>query len=60
MDNKIQKDQEKPNAISEQPGQKQNVRRKSRVLHMSPGLNSTKRVGKPPKPFLWPDPLTYP
>ena len=45
MDNKIQKDQKKPNATSEEPGQKQNVKKKSRALHTSLGLNTTQSVG---------------
>ena len=31
--------------------QKQGVRSKSRVLHMRPALNTTKGVGRPPKPL---------
>ena len=39
--------------------QKQGVGSKNRVLLMPPALNTTKGVGKPPKPHLWPDPWTH-
>ena len=36
------------------------ARKKSRVLRMPPAHNTTKGVGKTPKPPLWPDPWTHP
>ena len=60
MDKKIQKDQKSPTANSEEPGEKQGPGSKSRVLHMHPAHTTTKGVGKPPKPPLWPDLWTRP
>ena len=40
--------------------QKQGVTSKSRVLSMPPALNTTRGVGKPPKPHLQPDLWTHP
>ena len=40
--------------------QKQGVRSKTRVLRMLPALNTTRGVGRPPKPPLRPNPWTYP
>ena len=51
-----------PTATSEEPGaeQKQGVGSKSRVLSMPPALNTTRGVGKTPKPPLWPNAWTHP
>ena len=51
MNNKIQKGP-KPTATSEG-----GARNKCRVLPMILAQSSTKGVGRPPKPPLWPDPL---
>ena len=53
MDNKIQKDQ-KPNCHFWR------VPSKNRVLCMHPAHNTTKRVGKPPKLLLLPNPRSRP
>ena len=38
---------------------KQDAEIKSWVLCMSPEHNTTKGVGRPPKPLLWPNPSTH-
>ena len=40
--------------------QKQGVGRKNSILRMPPAHSPTKRVGKPPKPLLQPNPWTQP
>ena len=49
-----------PTATSEEPGAKAGGQEKSRVLLMPPAHNTTKGVGRPPKPPLRPDPWTHP
>ena len=53
MDNKVQKDQKTQLPLLKSGS-------KSRVLHMPLAHNTTKAVGKPPKPPLWPYPRTCP
>ena len=58
---KIQKRPKKAQLpLLQSPGQKQGVRSKNSVLRMAPAHNTTKVVGKPPKPLLRPDPWTHP
>ena len=53
---KIQKDRKNPTATSETWEQKLGVRRKSRVLHISPEHRTTRGAGKPPNTPFRPDP----
>ena len=59
-DNKIQKDQKTQLLLLKSQEQKQCVGRESRVLHMPPAHNTTKGVGRPPKPTLQPNPRHTP
>ena len=49
-----------PNATSEELEQKQEVGSKCRVPSLAPVLNTTKGVGRTPKPRPWPRPWTHP
>ena len=60
LENKIQKDQKAQLPLLKSQEQKQGIRSKSRVLCMPHAVNSTKGVGRPPKPPLQPNALTRP
>ena len=61
MDKKIQKTKKNPLLpILKSLEQKQGVGSKSSVLSMPVALNTSRGVGRPPQPRLWPDPWTHP
>lgn len=47
-------------ATYEKLEQKQGLGRKNRILHITSAFNTTKGMGRPLKPPLWPDPWTHP